>query len=407
MKILFLGSMMSPEMADRITLNSRVKPSVAPVNFQRNLLKGFSACGDEIAVRSLPPFATFPGSKILALGRKKETYYGGISGRFLPVINLPGIKQITTLISAFFSVLGWCVKNSREKEKCVLVYGQNAFIALPQIFLCKLFGVKSCNIITDPIRYVTGYDSAPGWKKLLLKSQWAVMDSLKRKYSAFVFLTEAMVEEYVRGDQPYILLEGIGDVSIFDPIPAAEKAQPPAVMYAGALTRGFGIPALLQAIAKSQQAAQFWFFGGGDCEAEIRQAEKNDPRIRFFGKVPWLELLQHMQEASLLVSVKPVGEMHSRYQFPSKIMEYMASGTAVAATRVAGIPQEYFNYVYPIDRDDADGIAEALEKILANSLEKLNEAGAAGRQFIAEQKNCFIQAERVHRLLRDLLEQKE
>lgn len=403
MKILYLGSMMSMAKADDVTLRSKIKPSIAPVNFQRNLLKGFSSYEHEIEVRSIPPVPMYPGSKILGWGRKHEEYYGGIEGIFLPVINLPVLKQITMLMSVFGCVAVWCIKNRRIHNKCVLVYGQNVFVAIPQILVCRMFGIQTCNIVTDPIRYVSNYDGLPKWKKALIQIQWMMMDKIKRNYSSFVLLTEPMVEEYITNGKPYIILEGIGDVSIFEPSEKCKKAEPPVIMYAGALTEGFGIKTLIHAIPKMHNQAQFWFFGAnGDCSKELAEAEKNNPLVHCWGKVSWKHLLRHMQEASLLISVKPVGEFHTRYQFPSKIMEYMASGTATASTRVEGIPEEYFNFIFPIEQDDAEGIAEALDGILSLDESERLEKGKEAYQFVAEKKNCYVQAGRLLKLLEDL-----
>lgn len=406
MKILYLGSMMSAKMADEITLQSRIKPSTAPVNFQRNLLKGFIGKPAELDIHSIPPVAMFPGSKLIAWGRRKEQYFGTLEGRFIPIINLPILKQLTTCTSTFFCVLAWCIRNAGEKEKCVLVYGQNVFSALPQTLLCRVFGVKSCNIITDPINYVSSFDAMPKWKKCLLRLQWSMMEGIKRCYSSFVLLTEAMITDYVTDNKPYILLEGIGDTAIFDQTPDCGKAEPPVIMYAGALTEGFGIQKYLEAIPQMKQRAQYWFFGaGGDCEKSIIEAEKENPQIRFWGKVVWEELLRHMKEASVLVSVKPLDQFHTRYQFPSKIMEYMASGTPTASTRVEGIPAEYFDYIYPIEGVDAQSIASSLDRILELSPVDRQNKGREARRFIEEKKNCYVQAERILNLLEQVVRQ--
>ena len=404
MKILFLGSMMSEKMADEITIQSKVKPSIAPVNFQRNLLKGFSHRKAEVEIHSVPPVAMYPGSKIMAWGRRKEEYYEGMTGQFLPIINLPVLKQLSTFISTFFCTVGWCTRNLREKEKVVLVYGQNAYVAIPQVFACKIFGVKSCNIVTDPIRYISNYNRFPKWKKVLQNIQWDMMSAVKCSYSAFVLLTEPMVEEYITKNQPYIVLEGIADTSIFSDIVDVGKEEPPVVMYAGALTTGFGIHNLVKAIPLMKQKAQYWFFGAlGDCKEIIAEEANRNSLVKYWGKVPWKEMLKHMKQASVLVSTKPVQEEHTRYQFPSKIMEYMASGTAVASTRVQGIPEEYFDYIYPIDGDDPVSIANVLDFVLSKSEDERKKIGEQAYQFVSEKKNCFVQASRILELLEGIV----
>lgn len=403
MKILYIGSIMTQEMVDEVTMTSRIKPSTAPVNFQRNLLKGFSTREIQMDIISLPPIAMFPNSRHVAWGAKKETFADVFKGRYIPTLNIPVLKQIGTLLSSFFMILGWCIRNVKEKEKCVLVYGQNLYIALAQISLCKIFGIKSCNIVTDPINYVSNYDAMFIGKKFALKIQWALMNAVKRGYSSYVLLTEYMVDDYIQDGEKYIILEGVGDTSIFDEVIKPAKAYPPAIMYAGALTEGFGIKKLLSAFKQVQGECQLWLFGFGDCEGDVRETSLLDGRVKYWGKVPWRELLMHMQEAHALVSIKPTNEFYSRYQFPSKIMEYMASGTVTLSTKVKGIPEEYFHYIYPIE-DTVNGIKEGIEIVLNKSEEELNVKGEKAKEFIASYKNCNVQAERILKLLQETMQ---
>lgn len=399
MKILYIGSIISEKLADEITLASKRKPSTAAVNFQRNLLKGFSVENADIEVYSIVPVAMYPGSPYLTSPREKESRIFQYNIKQLQFVNLPIFKQISIFFSVLFSVLFWCIRNRKTKEKCVLVYGQYVYAALPQIMLCRMLHIKSCNIVTDPIRYTSNYSLLPIIKRMMLSTQWFLMERIKCGYSAFILLTEAMIDEYITGETPYIILEGIADTAIFEGIPAMPKVYPPVIMYAGALTDGFGISKLLDAIPAMKTKAQLWLFGAGDCEERIKQEQMKSPNIVFWGKVPWKEMLQHMTEASVLVSVKPTDQSHTQFQFPSKIMEYMASGTPVASTMVEGIPAEYFEYIYPIPLDNADGITKTLDMILSLDEDDRKAKGALAKQFISEEKNCHVQAKRILQVL--------
>ncbi|MBP3927161.1 MAG: glycosyltransferase family 1 protein, partial [Clostridium sp.] len=86
--------------------------------------------------------------------------------------------------------------------------------------------------------------------------------------------------------------------------------------------------------------------------------------------------------------------------FPSKTMEYMASGTPVLTTVLPGMPKEYHPYVYLLEDETADGISEMLKKVLGNSEEDLFRKGMEARRFVLEQKNNVIQAQKILDMLR-------
>lgn len=64
-----------------------------------------------------------------------------------------------------------------------------------------------------------------------------------------------------------------------------------------------------------------------------------------------------------------------KYSFPSKTMEYMSTGTPVLTTVLPGMPKEYHPYVYLLEEETADAIAEKLGQIFAQPAEALFEKG--------------------------------
>lgn len=104
----------------------------------------------------------------------------------------------------------------------------------------------------------------------------------------------------------------------------------------------------------------------------------------------------------MLVSAKSTDDRHTNFAFPSKILEYMTSGTAVLTTRVGGIPEEYFDYVYTINDESIDGIAKSIEKTLNIPIEELTLIGNRAKTFVTEKKNYSEQAKRIVEFLNKL-----
>ena len=112
------------------------------------------------------------------------------------------------------------------------------------------------------------------------------------------------------------------------------------------------------------------------------------------------EIVEKEREATLLVNPRPTVEEFVKYSFPSKTMEYMASGTPVLTTRLPGMPEEYYPHVYFIDDESADGIAHALTQVLAHSDEELFDKGCAARAFVLDSRNNVIQAAKILDMLK-------
>ena len=405
-EILFLGSAISDETADEILAKSRVKPSVAPVNFQRNLLRGMPA--QKLTVLSLPPVATYPHGAFPAWGARKDPVLPGVDATYIPAINIPGLKQLSTLVCTFAKCCGWLWKHRKNKQKIMLVYGGYLFTQLAAQWAGRLFGTKTCCIVTDPIRDEVYLSRSRGLKRLLMQAMWKLSEAIRDGFHGYVCLTEALVDLYAAENKPHVLVEGVADTHTFDGIPPQQKAQPPVIMYAGALSKGFGIPVLLEAVHQLERPSQLWLFGGGgECQKLIEEYEKQDERIKYWGKVPRYDLLCAMKKASVLVSVKTIEADRSQYQFPSKIMEYASSGTLIAATCVAGIPKEYFDHLVPMESDTCQGVKNTLERVLSMTEEERIAQGEETKNWVESTKNSQIQAQRILELLQQVCEEEE
>ena len=101
------------------------------------------------------------------------------------------------------------------------------------------------------------------------------------------------------------------------------------------------------------------------------------------------------RDAMLLVNPRPTSEEFTRYSFPSKILEYMMSGTPVITTKILGIPKEYDKYLFYFYADDPLSMANDLRKLMDMSLKDLSRKGRDAREFVIKNKNNIIQAEKI------------
>ena len=399
MKLFFLGSLINDRTLDQIAVKSRVKPSNAPVNFENMLIKGLEEAGVETTVLSLPTVSVYPGGSMLAWGRRKETLNFGKTVTWMPCLNLLFVKQLCATVSSYWELFWWLVKNRKDPEKVIMNYSVYPPYSRPTQVMGKLFKTKTCCIISDLPAYLYKMHESKGIKAWLNDYYSRKMVRLQGGFDSYVLLTEHMAKKMNITEKPAILVEGFSDGSIFENIPHGEKASKPTVMYAGALSKSFNIDALLNGFMAMPGDFNLWLFGYGDLVEYIHACEQKDSRIHYFGKVERKDLLAHQKMAHLLISVKSPEEDHANYAFPSKILEYMTSGTAVASTTVGGIPKAYFDYIYPIAGCDSQSICAAMTGILSQSPETLQAKGEASRRYALEEKNYTVQGQRIARFL--------
>ena len=173
---------------------------------------------------------------------------------------------------------------------------------------------------------------------------------------------------------------------------------------AGGVSRQYGLANLVEGFRMADvENAQLHIYGPGDYVEELQEIAKEDPRIFYGGMLLNAQIVQKEQEATLLVNPRPTDEEYVKYSFPSKTMEYMASGTPVLTTVLPGMPKEYYPYVYLLEDETAEGIAEKLKQVLSESDENLFEKGREARTFVLETRNNVVQAQKIL----DMLKKKE
>lgn len=204
-----------------------------------------------------------------------------------------------------------------------------AWLFLP--LLAKKRHKRSIVIVADYSESV-GYRSMAG--KLYARFQlWSM-----RRFDAVVGLS-GNIKDKLRKKQRFILMEGGIDEKLYDffSYKPHEEGNPVIFMYSGLLNHVAGINILLEAMKQvKRQDVRLLISGKGELEGEVEEAAKKDGRICYLGHLPYEEYVQKLQEADVLINPRNMNLPENRNNFPSKIMDYMASGKSIISTKFAG-----------------------------------------------------------------------
>lgn len=146
---------------------------------------------------------------------------------------------------------------------------------------------------------------------------------------------------------------------------------------------------------------RLWIRGTGD-NSEVLARAQEDERIMYIGPLPKKELIELQKKATVLVNpVTPENEF-TKYFFPSKTMDYLASGTPTIMFKLQCLPQEYYKYLYFFDEPLASSMATTIEMICNKSREELDSFGKEASLFIKKEKNASKQVEKIKTLFDSL-----
>lgn len=202
------------------------------------------------------------------------------------------------------------------------------------------------------------------------------------------------------------LIENGVDVSAYAPAAPAKPANdPPRILYAGPITPRKGLLDLLEASRLLQQRGvchEILLAGGTPAEGPEAEAEVHaaaGPKTRFLGPCPH-EAMPDLYRSVDLYCLPSWWEA-----MPLSVLEAMASGLPVVASRVGDIPRAVCDGVTGrvTPPRDPQALVEALEPLLVNP-ELRRTYGKAGRRRVKERFDLAATIAAVDHLYRELAE---
>ena len=400
LKILYFGTVCDLSNYEKTISECVEKPTIAPIIFESSLLTGLKEIGADVDIYSFPMIPSFPHLKKLWWGSKRESLACGYDCTWLKTVNLPFLKQISRRLDTRHIIKKWIRKN-RDSDCAIVTYSIPPFCVKDIIHYSKKYNVKCFAIVTDLLSDM--YIISDGGSLLTKLRQTYVNQAIRYQgsYDGYIYLTKAM-SEVINPQKPYLVVEGIADISNVKAPVLAQKAVPQAVMYAGVLHEKYGTINLIKAFMQMKRSdVELWLFGDGNCLDQIEEYSKKDSRIKFFGRVSRSEVLEYERRASLLINVRSTSDEYTKYSFPSKTIEYMLSGTPMLTTRLQGIPEDYYAYLFSINDNLPDSITAGLQNVFSKTAEERNEFGHRAQKYIVSNKNPKDVAQKLYCFLKD------
>lgn len=398
MSVLFLCGIYPPIHKERIFKDSKRGYQFAAQNFQQAVVEGFIQNGVDITVVSYPFISVFPfGYRKLYVNFKASKIGEKVFVAPSSFINLPFLRRLTDNTKK--EVFNWCETNSTKKELHILVYSLNAGLMKIAVKAKQKYkNVRLSIIVLDLPEFMGSHFLYKflGFKDKDINFVYTNID----QFDYFVLLTEAMKNHLKIENGKYCVVEGI-----FNPInDNSEKIRlleggVETILYTGALVRKYGIETLLRAFASIEnEDYRLVICGDGEAKGLVEEYCRKDSRIQYKGKLPHEKIVSYQKEASLLINPRPPEGQYTKFSFPSKTMEYLASGTPVLMYRLSGVPQAYFDYCFVLDDVSEKALTNKIIEILSLDRFDRETFGKNARRFI-EGKNSKTQIRRIIELI--------
>ena len=231
-----------------------------------------------------------------------------------------------------------CLKERIKEADVVMCYNVNyTWLNLPR--MAKRFKKKSILILAD-------YSGPECFRSIKGKLYAHVMKRAIRRFDVVVGLSSE-VETILKVAQTFILMEGgidetfyhefddLGETALSGDNPKKEYR----IMYSGLLSKVTGVDQLIDImdhVAEHRNNVRLVISGKGDLEELIKEKQKSRPWMNYLGYVPYQQYIEELKKADLFVNPRNMDLPENTNNFPSKVLDYLATGKPILSTRFAG-----------------------------------------------------------------------
>jgi len=393
MKVTLLGFTIPDDEMEQI-LSADAHMPVQTHSFAWAVVRALRSADVTLTLLSVDPIGSYPRNpRLICWGGSFAA--NSVDGMKLPFVNVVALKHLTRFVA--------CLRTGSRalrawRPDVLLVHGVHSPFLLYARVAQHLLGLRIVVILTDPPGVVLPSDGL--LVRCLKRLDIRLVRSTLRGFDGVIALTESLAT-HLAPEVPYLVMEGI-----VDGLPEVQPRQHTSstrVLYAGGLKTAYGVRRLVDAVrALPRSEVRLSCYGRGDLAEWISAVAKEDPRIdapRFASRD---EVIGEYQSSELLVQPRPVDQDFVRFSFPSKLLEYLASGTPVVSTRLPSIPADYEEHVYWAEDDTVHGLSLALERAIATPWDERQQRASRAREFIWKTRGCEEQGRRMKDFLAKL-----
>lgn len=400
MNIIYLTSACSQKRFDKLVAEGSIKKMPQAQKYHHLLLEGLR----EVSADAINVISSYPvANKSRRVFNTEYESEDGIFYTYPGFVNIPFFRQLLLWVNTVLIILKKC----NEKDTIIVCDVLNRSIFYAAKCVRGIKSLKIVGIVTDVPGLTSGAraKSLPWWNRTIRKVAVNLSKGSVKTCDAYLLLTEAMNDIVNPKKVPYIVIEGHSDITMGSRENRLdEKTMEKSMMYAGGTHKEFGIDLLVEAfIELNNPEWTLHIYGDGNYQKELVRIASEHKNVVYHGMKPNAEVVDAQIKAWLMVNPRITNAEYVKYSFPSKTLECMASGTPLLTTRLAGMPKDYYPYVYLFENETKEGFKKVLSDVFSLTAGDLHDKGLMAKDFAINQKNNVKQAAKFYSFIETII----
>ena len=245
---------------------------------------------------------------------------------------------------------------TRDRPDAILVSEAFARTVIPSILAARAWRIPVVII-------ATGLSPASTAKSLSHRFRLWIRAMIVR-HAPGVVVFSAHLGRDLRPGRPWVRMVRPPALDLLNLTYVPPSSDTHIIYYAGGSSEVGGADLYLQSIQYVQDPTyRFWFSGRGPLDETIRESAQRDSRITHWGFVSREKYCELLQQANVLVNPRPTRLPANRYNFPSKLMEYMAAARPIISTATADVGEHYSDAIVLLEDETPKGLGRLAQRV--------------------------------------------
>lgn len=252
------------------------------------------------------------------------------------------------------------------ENRILLLYGYDPIILKELRNVSRKYRTRLISYTFDT--HLASIENKNLFKKYILGKYFNSGISQLNKIDGVILLNKDAHKE-LSLDIPYIVSKvGINSDQIKSQEYARRNKDLFKIIYTGSLTEYNGIEQMLQAMKYiPYDDIRLEIYGDGPMMETVNKYLMKDKRIEYRGRVSKENVDKEVQKADLLLNLRDLNHVVNKFSFPSKLIQYLASGIPILSTKVIN-ENDFKSTVFLLNSLEPNEIAKKIIYIKNNEI---------------------------------------
>lgn len=255
-----------------------------------------------------------------------------------------------------------------DEKRIMIMYGYDIRILFPLKKLTKKYNCKLISFTFDS--HLGAIADKKFIRRILIDFYFKIGIKFLNQLDGIILFNKDAYKE-MKLKIPYIISRvGINEDSILNNVYNRKRKENFNIVYAGSLIEYNSINILIDSVkCLNEYKVYLDIYGDGPLKKTVIDASEKYSNIDYHGLVDNKEISKAIESADLLINLRDTQNYISKFAFPSKLIQYMASGVPVLSTKVLD-DIEFEQAAFVINNLDPKKIREIIVYIIEHPIEQ-------------------------------------